>query len=62
MCVATVCKQWHAAVRQMHLTVPAMAGVDCGFGLCALAEPVEPLAEFTEEGDLIWNDDLVKKN
>ena len=25
------------------------------------SEPVEPLAEFTEEGDLIRNDDLVKK-
>ena len=25
------------------------------------SEPVEPLAEFTEEGDLILNDDLVKE-
>ena len=25
------------------------------------SKPVEPLASFTEEGDLIWNADLVEK-
>ena len=35
----------------VHLSMPVL-----------VSEPVEPLAEFTEEGDLIWNDDLVKKN